>query len=272
MATSAADLPVQNDLKITATQQKYAEEADKRLRPDGLAQYVELKDAEFDRFKALGQDPWVNHAALNAQGSAVKDGEKYKFAVLGAGYAGLLFAVRLLQSGAAKGADDIHFMDAADGFGGTWYWNRYPGLRCDVEIYTYMPLLEETSYMPTENYATGSELLEHAERIAKQFGLTDKALFRATVHSATWNDKEQLWPVKVTENRGPGEEAIDIQFQAQYVLIASGILTRPQVPRFPVSSPSPVPCSIPPAGITPLLVAAQTTQTSSTCGTNGLAL
>lgn len=233
MAPSATHLPVQKGFTVVATQQKYAEEAAKRLRPDGLAQYVELKDAESDRFKALGQDPWVNHASLNTQDPAVKDGETYKFAVLGAGYAGLLFAARLLQSGAAKSSDDIRLIDAAGGFGGTWYWNRYPGLRCDVESYTYMPLLEETGHIPTENYATGSELMEHAERIAKQLRLTDKALFRATVHSATWDHEEELWTVKVTEDRGPSEEAGDKQFRAQYVLIASGILTRPQIPKIP---------------------------------------
>ncbi|RKU44052.1 hypothetical protein DL546_005847 [Coniochaeta pulveracea] len=233
MAPSATHPLAESGLNFIATQHKYAEEAAKRLRPDGLAQYVELKDAESDRFKAIGQDPWVDHAALNAQDPAVKEGETYKFAILGAGYAGLLFAVRLLQSGAAKSADDIRLIDAAGGFGGTWYWNRYPGLRCDVESYTYMPLLEETGYMPTENYATGSELLEHAERIAKQFELTDKALFRATAHSTTWDEDNQLWTVKLTEDRGPGETAVDVQFQAQYVLIASGILTRPQVPKLP---------------------------------------
>jgi cation diffusion facilitator CzcD-associated flavoprotein CzcO len=233
MTASGDGLPTEDGLKMMAAQQKYAEEAAKRLRPDGLAQYVELKDAESDRFRALGEDPWADHAALNAQEAPIKDGGKYKFAILGAGYAGLLIAVRLLQAGAAKGSDDIRLIDAAGGFGGTWYWNRYPGLRCDVESYTYMPLLEETGYVPTENYATGSELREHAERITGQYNLHDKALFRTTVHSTTWDDKDQLWTVKVTQNRGPGEEGVNIQFQAQYVLVASGILTRPQVPKIP---------------------------------------
>lgn len=220
-------------LALRATQAKYRHEASKRLRPDGLAQYVELKDAESDRFKALAEDPWVDHATLNAQEPAVKQDGKYKFLILGAGYGGLLHAARLLQAGAAKSPDDIRMVDAAGGFGGTWYWNRYPGLRCDIESYIYMPLLEETGHMPSENYATGNELREHAERIAKHFRVDNKALFRTTVHSATWNETEQLWTVKVTTDRGPGETAVDLQFQAQYVFIASGILTKPQVPKIP---------------------------------------
>ena len=118
---------------MAAVQQKYAEEAAKRLRPDGLAQFVELKDSDSERFRALDRDPWADHAALNAQDPApLKDGAQYKFVILGAGYGGLLFAVRLIQAGVATGPDDIRIIDTAGGFGGTWYWNRYPGLHLSL--------------------------------------------------------------------------------------------------------------------------------------------
>lgn len=228
MATAA-----DNGQAMLALQQKYTEEAAKRLRSDGIAQFVELQDAESDRFRALGRDPWADHEALNSQDRPVKNGGRYKFVILGAGFGGLLFAVRLIQAGVASGPDDIRLVDSAGGFGGTWYWNRYPGLCCDVESYTYMPLLEETGYMPTAKYASGPELFEHANRIADKWDLRDKALFRAAVTSAAWDDASNLWTVKATEDRGPGEKPVDLQFHAQNVMIASGLLTRPQIPKIP---------------------------------------
>lgn len=228
MATAAP-----NGTDMLAIQQKYAEEAAKRLRADGLAQFVELKDSESDRFRQLGKDPWVDHDALNSREPAVKDGGKYKFVVLGAGFGGLLFAARLIQSGAASGPEDIRIVDAAGGFGGTWYWNRYPGLHCDVESYTYLPLLEETGYMPKSKYASGPEILEYANLVADHWNLRDKTLFRTTVTNTTWDDAGNLWTTKATEDRGPGQAAVNLQFQSQYVLIASGILTNPQIPKIP---------------------------------------
>lgn len=222
-----------NGQAMLTVQQKYAEEAAKRLRQEGIAQFIELKEAQSDRFRELAKDPWVDHDALNSQAPPVRNGGTYKFVILGAGYGGLLFAVRLIQAGVASGPNDIRFVDAAGGFGGTWYWNRYPGLHCDVESYTYMPLLEETGYMPTAKYVSGTELLEHAHRIADKWNLLDKALFRTDVRSAAWNDANNLWTINATEDRGPNEQAMKLQFHSQYLLIASGILTRPQIPKIP---------------------------------------
>jgi hypothetical protein len=131
--------------------QRYIEERNKRLRPEGLGQFVRVADSA--QLKYLGNDPWVDHAALNAKAPVLSDGDDIKFLVLGAGYGGLLFAVHLIEAGFS--AADIRFVDAAGGFGGTWYWNRYPGLMCDTESYIYMPLLEETGYMPRFKYAYG---------------------------------------------------------------------------------------------------------------------
>ncbi|KAK3937701.1 Pentalenolactone D synthase [Diplogelasinospora grovesii] len=228
----ADGLPSEEDLKLYGLQQKYTEEAAKRFRPDGIDQFVELKDAELERFRTLGEDPWADHAALNAK-QTVKDGARYKFLVLGAGYGGLLFAVHLIEAGVASGPDDIRIVDTAGGFGGTWYWNRYPGLHCDVESYTYMPLLEETGYMPKSKYAPGHELREHADRIATKWGLHDKAVFRASVKKTAWNESAKLWDVEIEQGRGPGQEPADLRVQTQYVLIASGVLSSPQVPKIP---------------------------------------
>lgn len=231
-ANGANGTPSQEDLRLFELSQKYSQEAAKRLRPEGTAQFVRLKEAGSERFRALAEDPWVDHAALNAR-DPVEDGAKHKFLILGAGYGGLLLAVHLLKSGAARGPQEILMVDAAGGFGGTWWWNRYPGLHCDVEAYVYMPLLEETGYMPKFKYAPGYELREQADRIAAQWNLEDRALFRADVKNARWDDAGQLWTVEVTEGRGPGEESRQLKLHAQYVFIASGIITTPHIPKIP---------------------------------------
>ncbi|KAK1779074.1 hypothetical protein QBC45DRAFT_412650 [Copromyces sp. CBS 386.78] len=229
-ANGHSQLPTEEDMTLLQLQQRYAEEAAKRIRADGPAQFLDLTDADTDRFKAIAEDPWADHAALNAK-ETVKDGATSKFLILGGGYGGLLFAVRLVQAGLIKGPDDVRLIDAAGGFGGTWYWNRYPGLHCDVESYIYMPLLEETGYMPKQKYSPGSELREHAERIATQFELHDKTLFRSNAKAATWDEEEKLWTVQVTEGRGPNEPSRELTLKCQYLLVASGVLNVPHVPK-----------------------------------------
>ena len=230
-ANGTTTTPSPEDLKVYELSQKYTAEAAKRHRPDGLSQFVRLASSSLPtRFRALAEDPWADHAALNAK-PTIPSGAKHKFIILGAGYGGLLFAVRLLQQGIAKSPEEILFVDAAGGFGGTWWWNRYPGLHCDIESYTYMPLLEETGYVPRSKYVTGQELLEHAERIAKQWGVEGRGLFRAEVKAAKWDEEGKEWIVEVVEGRGSGEEKRELGLKAQYLLLASGILTNPHVPK-----------------------------------------
>ncbi|KAJ7064162.1 hypothetical protein C8F01DRAFT_1275416 [Mycena amicta] len=208
-----------------AAQQKYIEERDKRLR--ATRQFVRL--AESEEYKRLQDDPWADHQALNAAAPALTDNAHVKFLVLGAGYGGLLFAVRLVQAGFS--VDDIRIVDDAGGFGGTWYWNRYPGLMCDVESYIYMPLLEETGYMPKHRYAYGEELRLHAERIAEKWELQGKAQFRTRYTKAVWDESEKRWTVNLEENRGPKEPQRTLRVHAQFVFAASGTLNWPHIPR-----------------------------------------
>ena len=232
MADIHLAIPKYDPQKLTAVRKRYAEEAQKRLRPEGLAQFLPLKTAQEERLRSLSDDPWVDHAALNARPPPINHNATYKFFVLGAGFGGLVFAIQLIESGLAT-PDEIRLVDAAGGFGGTWYWNRYPGLHCDVESYIYLPLLEKTGYIPKQKYASGVEIREHAERIAKHWGLSDKALFRTDVKSAEWNEKAELWNVRFTEQRGPGAAPIEYHIRAQYVYFAAGVLTRPQIPKIP---------------------------------------
>ena len=108
--------------------EKYEEERQKRQQVSkGLGQFL---DREKSRAFVL-EDPWIE------TGTPVKrpvlDGGHCKVVVFGAGFAGVLAAIKCLDSGAASDPSEILIVDPAGGFGGTWYWNRYPGLMCDVE-------------------------------------------------------------------------------------------------------------------------------------------
>ncbi|SPO01720.1 related to monooxigenase [Cephalotrichum gorgonifer] len=232
MTADQTRTPEVDGAKLHAIRQRYSEEAKKRLRPDSQAQFIQLASADEERFRALVEDPWVDHETLDATQSHFEDNSVYKFFVLGAGFGGLQFAVRLLESGLAT-PDDIRLADAAGGFGGTWYWNRYPGLHCDLESYMYLPLLEETGYIPKHKYSTGEEIREHAERIAATWRLADKALFCTEVKSAELDDGTQLWTVKLEQRRSRYGAPANLQLRAQYVYLAAGVLTRPQIPNIP---------------------------------------
>ena len=72
--------------------------------------------------------------------------------MIGGGFGGLLAGARLRE----RGVENIRIIEKGGDFGGTWYWNRYPGLACDVESYIYLPLLEELGYIPVEKYSRGA--------------------------------------------------------------------------------------------------------------------
>jgi cation diffusion facilitator CzcD-associated flavoprotein CzcO len=226
------DISTVDPEKLATVRQRYEQEARKRYRPEGLAQFEPLKNNQEERLRALSEDPWVDHAALNDKPPPIISDQTYKFFVLGAGFGGLVYAVQVIESGLAT-ADDIRLVDAAGGFGGTWWYNRYPGLHCDVESYMYLPLLEETGYIPTQKYVAGKEIREYAEKVADHWNLSDKALFRTEVRGAIWDDSSELWRVTFREYRGPNAAPIDYKILAQYVYLAAGVLTRPQVPRIP---------------------------------------
>lgn len=132
-------------------------------------------------------------------------------------------------------------METGGGFGGTWYWNRYPGVHCDIESHVYLPLLDETGYVPEWKYAPGEEIRRHAVRIAEQFGLGTHALFSTTVTSLTWDDTAEEW--LITTDR-------DDAFRARYVITATGTLSEPKLPALPGIEKFMRPPSTPRAGTT----------------------
>jgi cyclohexanone monooxygenase len=138
--------------------------------------------------------------------------------VVGAGFAGLLLWYKLQ----AAGFTDVRFCEKGGDVGGTWYWNRYPGIACDVEAYSYLPLLEETGYVPSMKFASGFEILEYCQLIAEKFGFYERCLFHTTVEATAWDEAAGRWTV--TTNRGDA-------MRARFVILANGILTTPKLAR-----------------------------------------
>lgn len=204
---------------------KYKEEREKRLREDGLSQY--LDPAQIARLKAFQADPWVTKETPNPGLDRVKNSDRFTVVIIGAGFGGLLFAVRLLQAGIR----DFVLIDSAGGFGGTWYWNRYPGLMCDVESYIYMPLLEEMDYVPRHKYSKGFELREYAESVADKYALHNKAFFQVKAESMSWDDRQSEWVMKLqTVNK---DEPENLVIRSQAIISSTGILNSPKMPDLP---------------------------------------
>ena len=193
-----------------ALRRKYREERDKRLRTEGNQQYIEIKD----QFGHYLEDPYVKPIVRDARTDAVD------VLVIGGGFAALLMGARLRQAG----INDIRLVEKGGDFGGTWYWNRYPGAACDTEAYIYLPLLEETGYIPTEKYAKAPEILAHSRRIAEHFDLYRDVLFQTQITELRWDDSAQQW--EVNTDRGD-------RFLARFVCMANGPLNRPKLPGVP---------------------------------------
>ena len=138
--------------------------------------------------------------------------------VVGAGFAGLMLWYKLREAGFY----DVRFCEKGGDVGGTWYWNRYPGIACDVESYSYLPLLEEMEYFPTMKFASGFEIFEYCQAMATKFGFYDKCLFHTSVEEAAWDDSSQRWTVRT--DRGDA-------MKARFVVLANGILTTPKLAR-----------------------------------------
>src|SRR5436190_2948208 len=169
------------DFDPDALREKYRQEREKRLRVDGEAQYIELA-GDFARYAE--EDPYADP---NFTREPLTD--EIEVAIIGGGFSGLLAAARLRE----QGVGDFRIIEAGGDFGGTWYWNRYPGAQCDIESYCYLPLLEELDYMPQEKYSYVSEIFEHSQRIGERYDLYDKALFQTRVRSVDWDDATKRW-------------------------------------------------------------------------------
>ncbi|WMI61101.1 NAD(P)/FAD-dependent oxidoreductase [Streptomyces rochei] len=190
---------------------RYRVERERRVRPDGTRQYL-AADAEFGYY---ADDPYAV-----ASGAREPLRDDVDVAVVGGGFGGILAGARLRQRGVRR----VRIVEKGGDFGGTWYWNRYPGIHCDIESHVYLPMLDETGYVPEWKYAPGEEIRRHAVRIAEKFDLGADALFSTSVTSLTWDDNVRNW--LVTTDRGD-------EFRATYVITATGTLTELKLPGIP---------------------------------------
>jgi cyclohexanone monooxygenase len=192
---------------VETLREKYREERDKRIRADGNDQYLRLAD-EFAHYRDDPHTPFTERVALTDHRTVV---------CVGGGFAGLVAAARLREAGV-----DVRIVETGGDFGGTWYWNRYPGAQCDTASMVYMPLLEETGHMPTEKYVHGPEILAHCQRIGRKFGLYDDALFHTEVTGLAWDGVRWV----ISTSRGD-------RLTAQFVVLGTGPLSVPKLPGIP---------------------------------------
>ncbi|MCO6010797.1 NAD(P)/FAD-dependent oxidoreductase [Actinoallomurus purpureus] len=194
-----------------ALRARYRAERDRRIRPDGNAQYRGTSG----EFGYYADDPYADPEFAR---DPLHD--RVEALVIGGGFGGLLAAARLRQ----VGVESIRVIDKGGDFGGTWYWNRYPGIHCDIESYIYLPLLEEVGYIPGWKYAPGEEIRRHARAIARHFGLYDDACFQTQATELRWDEAGSQWIVGT--DRGD-------RMRARYVVISSGTLSEAKLPGIP---------------------------------------
>ena len=195
-----------------AIKQKFAEERDLRLnyRPEGTEQYTSDLTGELVKYAV---DPYGDEITPR---EPINDTVECLF--IGGGFSALLTSARLRE----YGVESIRIVERGADVGGTWYWNRYPGVACDVVSYDYLPLLDEMDYVPKDHYAKGPEIYAHCQAIAKRYNLYELAVFQTTVTSTVWDEAEQLW--HITTDRGD-------HMKARFVICANGTLSKPKLAR-----------------------------------------
>ena len=186
--------------------EKYRLERDKRLREDGNEQYIDISE-----YAQYLDDPYTRPATREPLVDEVT------VAIIGGGFGGLLAGARLREAG----IEDLRVIEKGGDFGGTWYWNRYPGAACDVESYIYLPLLEEIGYIPKKKYTDAPEILAHSRAIGEHFRLYENACFSTEVTGMVWEESSRRWIIST--NRGD-------RMRARFVIMANGPLHRPKLP------------------------------------------
>jgi cyclohexanone monooxygenase len=164
-------LPDARDVDIPALRRKYAAERNKRLRKEGNEQYIEASGQWATAYEVDPYTPVAARLPITGEIDVV---------ILGGGYCGMMAAIQLRKAG----LHNFYNVDHGGDFGGTWYWNRYPGIQCDNDAYCYMPLLEETGYMPSKKFTDGFEIQRHCQIIAKQYKLYENALFHTLIRTS----------------------------------------------------------------------------------------
>lgn len=205
-----SNIPLDIDFDPEYLRQRFAEDKQARLRKDQLAQFQGLSDV----LEVDDRDPFSEPITREPVT------EELDVLVLGGGFGGLTAGAYLMQNGITN----FRMVEYGGDYGGTWYWNRYPGVQCDIESHIYMPLLEETGYVPSQRYADGSEIFEHAQRIGRHYDLYSRTYFQTRATHAEWDEDQQRW--EVTTDRGD-------RFRTKFFMRCNGALTKPQLPKVP---------------------------------------
>ena len=144
---------------------------------------------------------------------------KYDMLIVGAGFAGLYQLYRAREMGLS-----VRVLEAGDGVGGTWFWNRYPGARCDVESldysYSFSPELEQ-EWKWSERYAPQAEILQYINHVADRFDLRPDIELNVRVESALFDEQNLCWNVRTQQGQ---------DYKATYLVMATGALSIPQQP------------------------------------------
>jgi cyclohexanone monooxygenase len=199
------------DFDPDALREKYREEREKRIRPDANDQYVATK-GEFHHFV---DDPYVEPGFTREPLN-----DEIDVALIGGGFGGLIMGARLREAG----VEDIRIIEKGGDFGGTWYWNRYPGAACDIESYIYFPLLEELDYVPKEKYSRAPEIFAHAKAIAEKYDLYSNACLQTEVTEIRWDEDSARWIISTQHGDA---------MKAKFVCLAQGFLQQPKLPGIP---------------------------------------
>ena len=211
-ATALTLLEQEFGIDSTALRARYRAERDKRLRKDGLAQFIRIDRLHHDHYQ---QDPSDRN---RLQRAPLVD--EVDIAVIGAGFGGLLLGAQLRKGG----FESIRFIDRAGDFGGVWYWNRYPGAACDTEAPIYLPMLEELGVLPRRKYASGPEIHVHCRLIAEKFDLARDTCFHTDVTAISWDETTRLWTIET--DRGDA-------MRARHVVVSAGVMDRPKLADLP---------------------------------------
>jgi cation diffusion facilitator CzcD-associated flavoprotein CzcO len=211
MICKPSNCPPAEEIDIPAMRAKYLQERDRRLKKEHNDQYIPTSGKWAGIYEHDPYTPVAPRAPITGETDVV---------ILGAGYCGMMVAIELKKAG----LHNFYNLDHGGDFGGTWYWNRYPGIQCDNDAYCYMPLLEETNYMPSKKFTDGYEIQQHCQIIAKTFNLYENALFHTLIKTLKWDPSLNRW--RVGTNRGD-------DIKARFVVLAMGPLNKPKLPGIP---------------------------------------
>jgi cation diffusion facilitator CzcD-associated flavoprotein CzcO len=211
MTCQPTKTPALDGINIPTLRDKYRHERDKRLRREGGEQYVRPAGEFAGTYEHDPHMPVLPRDAVS---------EDLDVAILGGGWTGLLAGYHLHQAGLLN----FRHIEHGGDFGGVWYWNRYPGIQCDNDAYCYLPLLEETGFVPSKKFADGQEIQQYCQLIGRKYDFYAKALFHTLITSLRWDEAIQRW--RIVTNRGD-------DIRARFVVMAGGLMNMPKLPGIP---------------------------------------